>query len=66
MFIKKMKNKKFEYEPRYYKPEQDQEERRKRKLNFRTGLKSSKGKSSIYYLTFILILIYVIIKMGGF
>lgn len=66
MLMRKPKNKKFEYEPRYYKPEKDEEERRKRRLNFRTGLKSSKGKSTIYYLTFVLILIYIIIKIGGF
>jgi hypothetical protein len=64
MFIKKPTHKKFEYIPRFYKPEKDSEERRKRKLGFRHFRKySQKGTSSILiWLISIFIILWFIIK----
>ena len=66
MFIKKPQHRKFEYIPRFYVPEKDQEERRKRKLGFRSYKKFQKrGFSSILILLIgILIILWFIIKYG--
>lgn len=64
LFIKKPKNKKFDYSPRYYRPELDEEERKKRKLNFRSELKVKKGKSPLFYLVFLILVIYALIRFS--
>ncbi len=67
MFFKRPKNKKFEYIPRFYVPEKDQEERRKRKLGFRNYRKyKQKGVSSIVIWAIgILIILWFIIKYSN-
>ncbi len=66
MLIKKPKNRAFDYQPRYYKPEQDKEEIRKRKLGFRSNLnKSSKKRSPIIFVILLLVIIYLLIKYQG-
>lgn len=64
MFLKKPQNRKFEYIPRFYVPEHDKDERRKRKLGFRNHRKFKKrGVSSIIlWLISIIIIIWFIIK----
>lgn len=66
MFMKRPVNKRFEYIPRFYVPEKDKEERRKRKLGFRNYRKyHRKGTSSlIIWLIGILIVLWFIIKYG--
>lgn len=66
MFFKKPINKKFDYIPRFYVPEKDQEERRKRKLGFRNYRKyQQKGVSSIIiWLIGIIIILWFIIKFN--
>ncbi len=66
MFFKRPVNKKFDYIPRFYVPEQDQQERRKRKLGFRNYRKyKQKGISSIViWFLGILIILWFIIKYG--
>lgn len=66
MFFKKIKNREFDYIPRFYKPEEDQEERRKKRLKFRvdTSLKR-KTKSPLLLVVFLIVIIYFIIKLSG-
>ncbi len=64
MLMKRPKNRKFEYIPRFYNPENDIDERRKRKLGFRNYRKYQKrGASSIIiWAVVILIILWFIIK----
>ena len=49
MFFKKINNKNFDYIPRFYNPEDDKMEKRKKKLNFRSDSKTRKiNKVPIY------------------
>jgi len=64
MFLKRPKNKRFEYIPRFYIPEKDAEERRKRKLGFRDYRKyNRKGTNKIIiWILAILIILWFILK----
>jgi len=66
-FIKKPKHKVFDYEPRFYDPLKDPEERRKRKLQFRSSLRlyQSKKKSTPKLILFLLVVIYLILRFSG-
>lgn len=64
--FKKLKNKSFDYQPRYYKPDEDQQEKRKRKLGFRSNQgKSTRKKSPITWVLMLLVIIYIIAKYNG-
>ena len=64
--FKKLKNKSFDYQPRYYKPDEDQQEKRKRKLGFRSNQgKSANKKSPITWVLMLLVIIYIIAKYSG-
>ncbi|PIQ07713.1 MAG: hypothetical protein COW71_15155 [Ignavibacteriales bacterium CG18_big_fil_WC_8_21_14_2_50_31_20] len=66
MFFKKINNKNFDYIPRFYNPEDDKMEKRKKKLNFRSDSKTRKiNKVPIYLLVFVLVIIYLIVKLNG-
>ena len=66
MFFKKINNKNFDYIPRFYNPEDDNLEKRKKKLKFRSDLKiRKKNKLPIYLLVFVLVIIYFIVKLNG-
>jgi len=66
MFFKKINNKNFDYIPRFYNPEDDKMEKRKKKLNFRSDSKTRKiNKVPIYLLVFVLVIIYFIVKLNG-
>ncbi|MBK8946492.1 MAG: hypothetical protein IPM32_14650 [Ignavibacteriae bacterium] len=63
MILKKPKNRKFDYQPRYYKPETDKSEKRKRKLGFRNNFNNSTRKRSpIIFVLLLIIILYLIIK----
>jgi ATP/ADP translocase len=66
MFFKKIQNRKFDHIPRFYNPDDDKEEKRKKKLKFRVdaGLKR-KTKSPILFIVFLLVIIYFIVKLSG-
>ncbi len=67
MFMKKPKNKVFEYQPRFYKPEEDETERRKRKLKFRSNQSlKRKNKSPIMWIVIIGVVIFVYLKLIGY
>jgi ATP/ADP translocase len=66
MFFKKINHREFDYIPRFYKPELDNKERRKKKLNFRESSKlRTKSKLPIYLLVLLGIIIYFLIKLNG-
>jgi len=64
MFFKRTQHKVFDYTPRFYEPEKDEElkelERRRRRLGFRTARTRHrvKTKSPIYYLVIFAIVVY--------
>jgi hypothetical protein len=66
MFFKKSPHRIFDYTPRFYKPEEDKDEKRKRKLGFRRQIKMNrKKKNPVIWLLFIIIAIYVYLKLTG-
>ncbi len=61
--FKKIKNRAFDYEPRFYKPEEDVDEKRKRKLGFRTAQrKVTRKKSPIMWVIMLVMILYIIAK----
>ena len=66
MFMKKPRHRVFDYLPRFYKPETDENERRKRRLGFTRQQKiNRKKKSPIIWLLFVIAIIYIILKLKG-
>jgi hypothetical protein len=66
MFFKRPTHKNFDYIPRFYKPETDPEERRKRKFGFKRqlGIIRSK-KNSFRLIALLLIVFYLYLWMSG-
>lgn len=65
MLMKKPRHRVFDYPPRFYKPEDDPEEKRKKRLGFQSYRKHiHRKKSPIIWIIFILIVIFIIIKLG--
>ncbi len=66
MFMRRPRHRIFDYTPRFYKPETDEQERRKRQLGFSRQRKiSARKKSPIFWMIFIIVVIYLIIKLKG-
>lgn len=66
MFMRSPRNRVFDYPPRFYKPEEDPEERKKRKLNFRQGRKHSrKRKSTVYWVVLFFLILYLYFRFTG-
>ena len=67
MFIRKTKNKRFDYQPRYYKPEKDEELKRKRKLGFRSNYRQKTSTKKPYaYIIMLAIILYIFLKYNGY
>jgi len=67
MFIRKPKAKQFEYTPRYYKPEEDLEERKKRRLGFRASRNAKRrGRNPLIWLLFIVVVVYIYLRFSGY
>jgi len=65
MLMNKPKHRVFNYQPRFYKPEDVIKESRKRKLKFRYNRKyARKGKSIIYWFLLLLIVLYFYLKFS--
>jgi len=66
MFAKQPRNRKFDYTPQFYKPEEDEKEKKKKRLGFRRQLKSIRRnkRSPIIWviISITIILIYFILK----
>lgn len=71
MFFRRPNHKTFDYTPRFYDPDKDEElkklERRKQKLGFRNSRSRQKMriKSPIYYLVLLVILVFIYLKFTG-
>ncbi len=67
MLMRKPKYRRFEYQPRYYDPEKDEREKRKKRLKFRYARRTKPRKTNqfIYIGVFILAL-YVYLKLSGY
>lgn len=67
MLMKKPKNRIFEYTPRFYKPELDEKERKKRKLGFSSQRnKLRRKRSPVVWLVVILIIVFLYLKFARF
>ena len=60
MLFKKPKHRVFDYQPRYYKPEEDATERKKRKLGFSNLRRQKKSSSFLILLVLLILVIYFI------
>lgn len=67
MFMKRPQYRRFDYTPRFYKPELDEEERRKRKLGFRSARMSTRKRAinPLIWLIFILMIIFILVRFGN-
>ncbi len=63
MFMKKPNHRKFDYTPQFYKPEEDEVEKKKKKLGFRRQLKTIRAKKRNPIIWIILVIILFIIFM---
>lgn len=64
--MKRPRHRIFDYTPQFYKPDEDQKEKRKKKLGFKRQLVSSrKKKNPFLWLVFVLLVIYVYLKITG-
>jgi uncharacterized membrane protein (DUF106 family) len=66
MFFKKTPHRVFDYTPRFYKPEDDKDQKLKRKLGFRRQMKMNrKKKSPMIWLLLVIIAVYIYLKLTG-
>ena len=66
MLMKKPRHRVFDYPSRFYKPDEDEQEKRKKKLGFRSYRKfTHKKKSPIIWIVFILVIIFIVIKLSS-
>ena len=66
MFMKRPRHRVFDYTPRFYAPEADEKEKKKRKLGFSRQIKSKrKSTNPIIWIVLILLIILAILKLGG-
>jgi hypothetical protein len=66
MFFKKIKNKQFDYFPRFYNPAEDKDLKRKQRLRFSVNSKvKRKNKSPFMLLLFVILIIYFIIRLSN-
>lgn len=66
MLMKKPKYRVFDYTPRFYKPEEDEQERKKRKLGFSSARKKiQRKKIPIIWIVILFIVIYLYLKIAG-
>jgi hypothetical protein len=66
MLMKKPSHRVFDYTPRHYKPEEDQTERRKRRMGFSRQRKyRTRQRSPIIFLVLVALIIYLILKLSG-
>lgn len=65
MFMKKPKPKNFDYRPRYYNPDKDPEEIRKRKLGFKRSRKLGKRRSNLLlYFGILVVVLYFYLRFA--
>lgn len=67
MFMKRPTNRIFDYPPRFYKPEEDERERKKRKLGFSRKVTTNRRKtrSPLIWIILLILIILAYIKLNG-
>ena len=66
MLMKKPRHRVFDYPPRFYKPDEDPQEKLKKRLGFQSFRKfKQRKKSPIIWIVFIIAVILIIIKLSG-
>lgn len=66
MLFRKPRHRVFDYTPRFYKPEKDEQERKKRKLGFRrNSIKKRQKRSPIIWGIMVVLVIIVYLKFAG-
>lgn len=67
MFMKRPAHRVFDYPPRFYKPEEDERERKKRKLGFSRKVRTSRRKtrSPLIWIILLIIIILAYLKLKG-
>jgi len=66
MLIKKPSHRIFDYQPRYYKPENDNKEKIRKRLRFTQRIKTKRRNLNlIYYIVLLIIVIFVYFKLRG-
>lgn len=66
MFMKKPGHRVFDYTPRYYVPEADEKERKKRKLGFSKQVKfKKKTRSPFIWILLAIVVYWIITKLSG-
>ena len=66
MLFRKPRHRIFDYTPRFYKPEKDEQERKKRKLGFRrNSIKKRQKRSPIIWGIMVVLVIIVYLKFAG-
>lgn len=65
MFMKHHKHRIFDYTPQFYKPKEDETEKRRKKLGFKRQLKAirKKKRSPIIWIIILIILVLIILKL---
>lgn len=66
MFMKRPAHRVFDYPPRFYKPENDETEKRKKKLGFARKIKAQRRrKSPMIWIILAIIVIFIYLKLSG-
>ncbi len=66
MLMKKPRHRVFDYPPRFYKPNEDPQEKLKKRLGFQSYRKfKQRKKSPIIWIVFIIAVIFIIIKLSA-
>ncbi len=66
MFMKKPSHRIFDYPPRFYEPETDEKEKRKKKLGFRYQRKRiRKKKNPVIWGIYVIAVVYLYLKFSG-
>lgn len=67
MFMKKPSHRVFDYPPRFYKPEADEIEKKKKKLGFTRKIKSHRRKqrSPLIWIILAIIVVFIYLKLAG-
>ena len=64
--MRRPEHRRFTYEPRYYKPELDKDERRRRRMQFhRRHLLQKRSKSALYWIIIFSLLVYLYGFLSG-
>lgn len=66
MLMKRPQHRVFDYTPRFYKPEEDPQEKRRRRLGFSRMRKYNQKKGNpIIWILFIVLIIFLVIKLSN-